>query len=113
MFADIIPEPTKVAGWIPVLSDFLAFVRTNWGPLAFIAAGIAVFGMRVGPKDKAWFEVHGLLKSLWEGAKNVGLVSAALGRIEGKLDDVLKHLPSSVAPLSRRAHPSAPSIDVS
>lgn len=94
MIADIIPEAAKVAGWIPVLSDFLAFVRSNWQPLAFIASGVAVFGVKVGP----WFEVHGLLKSLWEGAKNIGLVGESLRRIEDKLDRVLRRVPDSEQP---------------
>ena len=103
MIADIIPDAKQAAGWIPVLSDFLAFVRANWGPLAFIAAGIAVFGMRIGPAEKPFFEVHGVLRSLWIGAQNVGLVGAALGRIEGKLDRVLRFVPESVAPPPSKA----------
>lgn len=104
-FGDMLPEAKQAAGWIPVLSDFFAFIRNNWGPLAFIAAGIAVFGMRVGPPEKAWYEVHGLLKSLWVGAQNIGLVSASLGRIEGKLDRVLRRYPDSDTPPASSAAP--------
>ena len=99
-------NPSDAAGWIPVLSSFLAFIRANWGALAFLAAGVAVFGFRIGPRDKPWYEVHGLLKSLWEGAQNVGLVGAALQRIEGKLDRVLRYVPDS-SPPSRGALPSS------
>jgi hypothetical protein len=104
--ADILPDASKVSGWIPVLSDFLAFVSTNWQPLAFLASGIAVFGLRVGPRDKPWYEVHGILRSLWVGAQNVGLVGEALRRIEGKLDRALRRMPDSDAPPSRAAMPS-------
>lgn len=102
-------NPSDAAGWIPVLSSFLAFVKANWGALILVAAYPAVFGLRIGPKDKPWFEVHGVLHSLWVGAQNVGLVGAALGRIEQKLDRALRHVPDSEPPRSRAAMPSAPS----
>jgi hypothetical protein len=91
-------NPNDAAGWIPVLSSFLAFVRSNWGALVLLAAYPAVFGLRVGPKDKPWYEVHGLLRSLWVGAQNVGLVGEALRRIEGKLDKAIRNLPESEPP---------------
>lgn len=88
-------DPHEAAGWIPVLSSFLAFVRANYGALLMVAAYPAVFGMRLGPKDKPWYEVHGLLQSLWSGAQNVGKVGEALVRIEHKLDKALRHVPDS------------------
>lgn len=107
-------NPNEAAGWIPVLSSFLAFVRSNYGALLLIAAYPAVFGLRLGPKEKPWFEVHGLLQSLWAGAQNVGKVGEALVRIEGKLDRVLRHVPESEPPQSLKAakvsHPSQPAI---
>lgn len=103
-------NPNDAAGWIPVLSSFLAFVRANWGALVLVAAYPAVFGLRIGPKDKPWYEVHGLLRSLWVGAQNVGLVGEALRRIEQKLDRALRHVPDSdPAPRSRGPLTSAPS----
>jgi hypothetical protein len=104
-------NPNDAAGWIPVLSSFLAFVRSNWGALVLLAAYPAVFGLRVGPKDKPWYEVHGLLRSLWVGAQNVGLVGEALRRIEQKLDRALRHVPESEPPRSRAAASSVPSIE--
>lgn len=91
-------SPTDAAGWIPVLSSFLAFVKTNSGALGLLALVIALFGLRIGPKASPWFEIHGFLYSFWVGAQNVGLVGAALGRIEAKLDRVLRRYPDSDAP---------------
>jgi hypothetical protein len=104
-------NPNDAAGWIPVLSSFLAFVRSNWGALVLLAAYPAVFGLRIGPKDKPWYEVHGLLRSLWVGAQNVGLVGEALRRIEQKPDRALRHVPESEPPRSRAAVSSVPSIE--
>lgn len=106
------PDPNQAAGWIPVLSSFLAFVRANYGALLLLAAYPAVFGLRIGAKDKPIFEVHGLLQSLWTGAQNVGRVGEALVRIEGKLDRVLRHVPDSEPPVaSRGSKPSSPAIN--
>jgi hypothetical protein len=97
------------AGWIPVLSSFLAFVKANAGALGLIALMVAVFGVRVGPRDKPWFEVHGLLGSLWTGAQNVGLVGESLRRIERKLDRALRRIPDS-DPAPETMRPSIPSV---
>lgn len=96
-------NPNEAAGWIPVLSSFLAFVRANYGALLMVAAYPAVFGLRIGPRAAPWYEVHGLLQSLWSGAQNVGKVGEALVRIERKLDHALRLVPDSEPPAASAA----------
>lgn len=83
-------NPVEAHGWLSAISELLAVARANWGTVALLAALASLFGFRLGPRDKPWIEVHGLLRSLWVGAQGIGALVDALLRIEHKVDGIMR-----------------------
>ena len=88
----------------PPVSWIIAFAKSNPWPVWFFLCYAALFGVRIGPKDAPWFQIHGVVNSLWLLAQNVAIVVDRLGRIEKKLDKALGIDPQAPLPA-----PSTPS----
>lgn len=77
----------------PSLSTIIAALSAHGSALWLLVAYVALFGARIGPKDAPWFQVHGIVGSLWMLAERVGVGVERLGRIETKLDAALGTAP--------------------
>jgi hypothetical protein len=89
----------------PPVSWLIAFAKSNPWPVWFFLGYAALFGVRIGPKEAPWFQIHGAVNSLWLLAQNVGVGVERIGRIETKLDKALNleqvqpsATPATVAP---------------
>jgi hypothetical protein len=81
------------------ISWVVTFAKSNPWPIWFFLCYVALFGIRVGTKETTWFQVHGVVNSLWQLAQNVGLAVDRLGRIEDKLNKALGIEASAVVPV--------------
>lgn len=96
----------EASGWLVVL-QWLAHV--DRATLLFVLGGAAMFGVRLPPTStKPWIEVHGLLHSLWVGAQGIGRVGDTLGRIEGKLDGLIRRFDRRFPEVADSIPPSRP-----
>jgi len=59
----------------------LQWITDNLTP-GLILAYIAFFGIRIGPKDKPFLQIHGITGSFWMMAQHFGSINDRLGRIE-------------------------------
>ena len=82
----------------PSLTSVLAFLSAPGNAVWLLVAYAALFGVRIGPKEAPWFQVHGLVSSMWRIAESVGVGVERLGRIETKLDKALGIEPRAPSP---------------
>jgi hypothetical protein len=82
----------------PSISSVIALLSAHGSTLWLLVAYVALFGVRIGPKDAPWFQVHGIVGSLWALAQSVGAGVERLGRIEDKLNKALGIEPRAALP---------------